>query len=140
MSVLRTCRVCGFQATAQGQLDFFKVRKDRKYGVDNICKECCNAQARAKHKPGKRSEQQKKRVQQNKVKAIKYKEGKCQKCGIEYNGTNAAVFDFHHLEPNTKEKNPASLMDNGWDKIKQEIDKCILLCSNCHRLEHSEEY
>lgn len=65
-----------------------------------------------------------------KERAVQYKGGKCTNCG--YNTCQAAL-TFHHLDPNEKDfgiSEKASKMD--WDIIKKELDKCILLCSNCH--------
>lgn len=71
-----------------------------------------------------------------KTKAIKYKGDHCQKCGYDKNIT---ALDFHHLNPNQKEINPAKLYYKPWEYSKQELDKCILLCSNCHREEHYKQ-
>ena len=67
-----------------------------------------------------------------KLMAVEYKGGKCQnpECGyLKYVGN----LEFHHLEPSKKDFGIAS---NGhtvsWDKIKNELDKCIMVCSNCH--------
>jgi hypothetical protein len=68
-----------------------------------------------------------------KIKAIEYKGGKCEMCG--YNKCVAAL-EFHHLDPNTKE---FEIGNNtfSWNRNKQELDKCILVCANCHReIEH----
>lgn len=71
-----------------------------------------------------------------KLRAIKYKGGSCQMCG--YSKCSDA-FDFHHLNPENKD---FSISQNGktlgWNKIKKELDKCILLCANCHRETHSK--
>ena len=71
----------------------------------------------------------------NKQKAVEYKGGKCQKCG--YNKCLSAL-EFHHIDPNQKDFGPSSNMNMAWDKIKNEIDKCILVCANCHREIHEE--
>ena len=66
--------------------------------------------------------------------AIEYKGGKCVKCG--YNKCNAAL-DFHHLDPTQKEFNLGSHgHTRSWERMKVELDKCILLCANCHREIH----
>lgn len=69
--------------------------------------------------------------------AVTYKGGKCEKCG--YNECIAAL-DFHHLNPLEKD---FSIGNKGytrsWENIKKEIDKCILVCANCHREIHSNE-
>ena len=65
--------------------------------------------------------------------AIEYLGGKCSKC----NGVfHEACYDFHHRDPKQKDVNPAQLFGNKWETLKKEIDKCVLLCSNCHRVTH----
>lgn len=66
--------------------------------------------------------------------AIAYKGGKCEKCG--YNKC-AAALDFHHRDPTQKELNIGGKAQTwAWARIKAELDKCDLLCSNCHREVH----
>ena len=65
--------------------------------------------------------------------AIEYKSGKCQICG--YNKCLQAL-EFHHLDPKGKDF-PLSGSTKSWDNIKNELDKCILLCANCHREIHA---
>jgi len=51
------------------------------------------------------------------------------------------VYDLHHLEPDTKEGAVSRLIrTSSWERIKNEIKKCIILCSNCHRIRHSDKY
>lgn len=69
--------------------------------------------------------------------ALDYKGGKCEICG--YNKCSDAL-EFHHEDPSQKE---FSLSDRNlildWQAIKLELDKCKLVCANCHREVHSEE-
>jgi hypothetical protein len=65
---------------------------------------------------------------------VDYKGTSCIKCG--YN-KNLTALEFHHKNPKDKEITPSKMMNKSWDFIKTELDKCILLCSNCHREEHS---
>lgn len=61
---------------------------------------------------------------------VKYKNGKCQICG--YNKSNSALH-FHHLDASKKDfiiSSKHCIKMN--DKIKEELDKCILVCANCH--------
>lgn len=71
-----------------------------------------------------------------KQKAVDYKGGKCERCN--YNKCIAAL-EFHHTDP---EKKDFSISSGGhtraWDKVKEELDKCILVCSNCHKEIHYE--
>ena len=66
--------------------------------------------------------------------AIDYKGGKCEKCG--YNKCNGAL-EFHHLNPEEKDFSISSAgTTRSFERIKKEIDKCILVCANCHREIH----
>lgn len=69
--------------------------------------------------------------------AIDYLGGKCAYCGyLRY----PEVLEFHHTDPTKKEFNVSSKGHcRGWEKVKQEIEKCILLCANCHRELHVEQ-
>jgi predicted RNA-binding Zn-ribbon protein involved in translation (DUF1610 family) len=69
-----------------------------------------------------------------KAAAVVYLGGKCQKCG--WSG-NQAAFQFHHKNPKEKDFIIGNVANKSWDSIKKEIRKCILLCANCHMIEHS---
>jgi hypothetical protein len=67
--------------------------------------------------------------------AILYKGGKCIDCG--YDDINhTEVFDFHHTNPSEKDYT-ISANAKSFAKIKPELDKCDLLCANCHRIRHA---
>lgn len=63
-----------------------------------------------------------------KLKLIEYKGGKCKIC--EYNKCNRAL-EFHHLDPKIKDFTIGG-KTLSFEKLKNEVDKCILVCSNCH--------
>ena len=71
---------------------------------------------------------------------IKYKGGACSICG--YNKTSVAL-TFHHLhnQDQKKEYDIATKIGNRYslDFLKKEVDKCVLVCENCHREIHQEE-
>lgn len=68
--------------------------------------------------------------------SIEYKGGKCEICG--YDKCKDAL-DFHHTDPSQKEFGiGAKGYTRAWNKVKQELDKCILVCANCHRELHSK--
>jgi hypothetical protein len=71
-----------------------------------------------------------------KVKAIEYLGGACMRC--EKTFESMAVYDFHHRDPNEKEFSWGNKRTSNWNSLKQELDKCDLLCSNCHRITHEE--
>lgn len=70
-----------------------------------------------------------------KQEAVDYLGGKCSKCG--YSKCLDALC-FHHLDPNKKSFEITRGITLRWDRIKEEINKCILLCANCHAEIHAE--
>ena len=74
---------------------------------------------------------------ENKQRAVDYLGGKCLDCGQKY---SLAVYDFHHLDPTQKDIQVSWLMNWNWGVQQKELDKCVLLCSNCHRLRHHGDF
>ncbi len=70
-----------------------------------------------------------------KEKAIEYLGGCCWKCEGVF---DRELYDFHHIVPASKEFEWSKLKKRKWETIQKELDKCVLLCSNCHRLAHKE--
>lgn len=70
-----------------------------------------------------------------KEKIVQYGGGCCKKCGYNKDLTS---LEFHHLDPTKKDFNPSSSVSTSWELVKTELDKCTLLCSNCHRKLHFE--
>lgn len=68
-----------------------------------------------------------------KQRLIDYKGGKCQICG--YNRCINAL-EFHHINPKEKDFT-ISGGTKSFNTLKLEVDKCILVCSNCHREIHA---
>lgn len=71
-----------------------------------------------------------------KIRAVEYLGGRCNKCGKDW---HPAIFEFHHVDPTTKERDPSKMLQLSWERLTAELDKCVLLCANCHRLTHHEE-
>lgn len=67
-----------------------------------------------------------------KLQAVEAFGGKCQICGYD---KCIAALDFHHLE-NKEEKPSYVILRWSWERAKKELEKCILVCSNCHREIH----
>ena len=112
-------RYCPSCKAYQNINEFYSRRKNNCSGY---CRKCINAKTV-------------KRGRKLKLDCIEYKGGKCQNCG--YNKCQAAL-DFHHRNP--EEKDFAICRRYGCrkinDRIRKELDKCDLLCANCHREEH----
>jgi transposase len=66
---------------------------------------------------------------ERKRKCVEYKGGKCVICG--YNRYLGSL-DFHHLDPAKKDYNISNLRTYSMEKLYKELDKCILVCKNCH--------
>ncbi len=64
-----------------------------------------------------------------KLRAVNYKGGCCEQCG--YNKSIAALC-FHHKDPTKKKFTICYELCRSWESLQKEIDKCILLCANCH--------
>lgn len=84
------------------------------------CSKCCytNAQRRIERKN----------------KCVEYKGGKCLLCN--YHKCLDALC-FHHLDSNIKEFKISGSQCLSWDKIRKELDKCVLLCCRCHTEVHA---
>tara|TARA_R100000008_G_C3554223_1_gene152263 strand:- start:671 stop:937 length:267 start_codon:yes stop_codon:yes gene_type:complete len=80
--------------------------------------------------------QDKKRIRKNRNKLIEYKKTlSCKACGLK----DYRVIEFHHIGDKENEVSRMVGVGYSWKRIMKEIDKCIALCSNCHRIEHWTE-
>jgi hypothetical protein len=59
---------------------------------------------------------------------------KCSRCPENH----PACLEFHHKRPSEKDINLSWAVSWGWsvERIQREIDKCVVLCANCHRKQH----
>ena len=103
--------------------DFYK--KSNRSNGGGYCKKCSN-------------EVTVERIKNIKIKMIKYKGGCCEDCNLKLENSHYCVFDFHHINPENKDPNFKRIKFQKWEIIKKEIDKCELLCSNCHRIKHAK--
>jgi len=66
---------------------------------------------------------------------IKYKGGRCQLCGYKkYYGS----LTFHHIDPQSKRYEWKQMKYLHRRTVRKELDKCVLLCNNCHAEEHAK--
>jgi len=90
-----------------------------------------------KRKYSDRAEYMKKAVVKRRRKvremALEYKGGKCCICGY---AKCSQALDFHHLT-NKHFGISAKGYTRSWESIRRELDKCIILCANCHRELHA---
>lgn len=64
--------------------------------------------------------------------AFEYLGGLCNLCG----NPDKRVLEFHHAtERRVNRPTVAALLQGSWSRLQKELDKCRLLCANCHKIE-----
>lgn len=58
----------------------------------------------------------------------------CERCGE----SDPDVLDFHHRDPGEKDEKISQLIveEASEERLREEVEKCDVLCANCHRTEH----
>ena len=129
--VLRKCKKC----SEEKSLTEFVKTKACTYGRSHTCK-VCNWKIRApeyKKDRKNRASSENKKNRDKKSYMVKKMGGICYDCKSVYPD---CVYDFHHLDPSQKDFKLSSVRSMNLDLIDQELSKCIMLCSNCHRVRH----
>jgi hypothetical protein len=101
-------------------LDSFSTRSDRPKGRAGYCRQCS-------------ADAQQEIRQRYKQEAILYKGNQCVDCHLSF---APYIYDFHHLDPAQKDLSWTNMSRRSLDRNKTELDKCVLLCANCHRDRH----
>jgi len=117
VSVNKKCRTCGLEKDRSSfPATGTHVRADgvRTRLVKADCKECHNAKTMLRH--------QQMLEQLGVVFA-------CERCGYDRCKSN---IEFHHRDPSEKDFTVAGRPSVSMKKLKEEIDKCVVLCSICH--------
>lgn len=122
------------------KLHFIDLEAERtEDGIRSICKSCNREYTYRRGLGHTKSEcnscKTNKQRYDKKIRAIEYKGGKCQRCG--YSKCRAALH-FHHRDPSKKEFSVGGNHCYSWNRIKGELDKCDLICSNCHAEIHEK--
>lgn len=99
--------------------EFYSHGKKENMRLYSHCKSCFNLKCILRWK-------------QKKLHAIKKLGNKCADCNQSYHPN---VYDFHHLYD--KDYNWTKLRLRSQQSIDNELNKCVLLCANCHRLRHA---
>ena len=112
-------RLCSWCLRRLPRSDFY-ARPDRPSKLQAYCKPCLLPA-------------QKRRWNRRKVQVVRELGGRCADCGGTF---HPACYDFHHRDPREKAFNWTKLRLLRWSAVRRELDKCDLLCANCHRLRH----
>lgn len=119
---IRVCTKCNASKDASEFYYQSYARTDRKSRQGSWCKVCMRGQTVARQRKYKQM-------------AIDYKGGKCEICGY---SRYIGALEFHHLDPTQKDFQMSTFSKKPIDELgRKELDKCKLLCANCHREEHS---
>lgn len=116
--------------------EYYKTKRS-KDGLQPACKSCMNLSYKASR--GKKLQHyngvQKQREARKTKWLQEYKQTqRCKLCPED----DAACLDFHHLDPSTKDGDVSDIVRNiSLERLQQELDKCVVLCSNCHRKLHA---
>ena len=110
----------------------YKTRNGRVYQ----CKICFNAYTRARWPQYKIKSDL--RVEKIKERFYKYinefkQKNPCVGCGEK----EIICLDFHHIDPNEKKYQISYMIRHNFTKILKEINKCVIVCANCHRKIHA---
>ena len=136
MENLRYCKKC--DSHKPQTTEYWHKRKSRKDGWEFYCKECIKKTTLANYNKNKekwnKTTRKNKKLQRQRINEYKNSLN-CLKCGESRNW----LLDFHHKDPNQKDFQISQGERYGWEKVKREIEKCIVLCSNCHRDFHYQE-
>lgn len=131
--MIKTCCTC----KKEKDISLFAKNKCKKSGYHYKCKECQKIYKKEHYKKNKKYYMQKvldrKTLIREKIKEYK-KTLSCIKCGF----SHPAALDFHHRDPNEKDFSIAQWHKtcSNFESVKIEIEKCDVLCANCHRILH----
>ena len=129
---LKVCANCRQEKSATE----FGLKNVRTGALQSYCKDCQRAKSREHYEANKTAYFERNAHYRETLKQFvrDLKEGRpCADCGIEY---PPPAMDWHHLDASLKSFNVSN--PGRWTKrsILAEIEKCVLLCANCHRLRH----
>lgn len=120
--------------------EFNKNSKNKKTGLSAYCKECIGNISKNYYSDNK--EKYKSIHKRNKEKSREWfndykKTLKCSRCPEKH----PSCLEFHHLDPKQKDLNVSNMIRKfNKEDVLKEIEKCIVLCSNCHRKEHYKNW
>lgn len=128
---MRKCSLC----KQEKELKYFSFKSIEKQTKQHHCKECHKIYRKYHYEINKQKyiDKAKKNTDKYKNWYIEYKKQfSCIDCG----NNNSIVIEFHH-EENNKLHNVSSMVGHNSKKdIIAEINKCVPLCANCHRIRH----
>lgn len=131
-AIIMTMKKC-YECGKRKALDQFSKRKTSKDGLRLACRECEKERSAAYYKANRSKWHDRRLETRDKLMELK-STLKCQLCLED----EPRCLDFHHLDPTTKKFDIArGVRDRlSWKSVLKEIEKCVVLCANCHRKVH----
>ena len=117
----------------------FNKNKSKNDGYNTICRECSKIKSKEYYTKNKDKHLKdvniRRQSHNDKMREIinESKSDGCQLCPE----TEFVCLDFHHVDPTEKEYAVSRLVSYSEQKLRREISKCVVLCSNCHRKLHA---
>jgi hypothetical protein len=131
-TIERVCRDCRKLKMCRWSSSFTQTGKPE---YKTRCDECQNKYlARlSKDSRARLTSQALDRKYLSKRRCVDYLGGRCVRCGYD---RCIKAMTFHHRDPAEKEFSVSQMLDRAWEVLRPELDKCDLLCFNCHMEEH----
>ena len=104
------CKICGTR------FEYNRAKGSRR----EVCKRCIDRQRR----------------RYLKRRCVEYLGGKCKICGYD---RSVAAMHFHHQDEKQKTFEISARLRWSWNTVRKELDKCILICANCHAELHDQD-
>jgi hypothetical protein len=116
----KICPKCEIEKTID---NFYVVKRGEGKRYNGYCKMCNNFVCANRHRSVK-------------TKMIEYKGSKCERCSLKLKDSHYSVFEFHHVNKEEKDPKFSRIKCWSWEKIIKELERCMLVCANCHRIIH----
>lgn len=120
--IIRNCKKCG--------QNFFAEKYQVKIGRAKFCSISCSSSFNSSKEETKK---QKKKELYEKVR----REGQCKTDNCDED--RPVCLTFHHIKQEEKVTTVSEMLDNSYSlsELQDEIEKCIILCRNCHEAIHT---
>lgn len=130
---MKTCNRCNIE---EELTQFYKAART-KDGHQHTCKECCKPMHKA-YNAKMFDARKSKRTSYRADNVARYRVWKAKQACACCGERETCCLDLHHPDPNEKEVTVSNVISYwSWERLKTEIDKCIVVCSNCHRKIHA---
>lgn len=131
------CKVCGPKPISE----FYRHAKR---GYQSLCKQCKASYNKKHYRKNKLAYKNRALASNQRIRQRRYeliatylREHPCDNCGE----SDPMVLEFHHKDPKEKVNNVSALVCQlaPWPAVLREIQKCAVLCANCHRRETAKQ-